>query len=206
MFGDPVTNPKRWKVSPLIKCAELINGDRSSNYPSGGDLVDSGVLFLNTKNITKGRLDYDKSTFITQEKFDSLGGGKLVRDDLVITMRGTLGSCALFDGPFETGFINAQLMIIRCNNSLKPLFLHSLLTSEVIHRKFREMSRGAAVPQLTGAQMKELAVICPPEELQDKFLGIREKTFSTLGKMNEVCCADLFESLSQKAFAGQLSV
>jgi type I restriction enzyme S subunit len=155
MFGDPVTNPKRWKVSPLIKCAELINGDRSSNYPSGGDLVDSGVLFLNTKNITKGRLDYDKSTFITQEKFDSLGGGKLVRDDLVITMRGTLGSCALFDGPFETGFINAQLMIIRCNNSLKPLFLHSLLTSEVIHRKFQEMSRGAAVPQLTGAQMKE---------------------------------------------------
>jgi type I restriction enzyme S subunit len=206
VFGDPVTNPKRWKVSPLIKCAELINGDRSSNYPSGGDLVDSGVLFLNTKNITKGRLDYDKSTFITQEKFDSLGGGKLVRDDLVITMRGTLGSCALFDGPFETGFINAQLMIIRCNNSLKPLFLHSLLTSEVIHRKFQEMSRGAAVPQLTGAQMKELAVICPPEELQDKFLGIREKTFSTLGKMNEVCCADLFESLSQKAFAGQLSV
>jgi len=36
MFGDPVTNPKGWPISKLSKMAELINGDRSSNYPSGG--------------------------------------------------------------------------------------------------------------------------------------------------------------------------
>ena len=54
MFFSSEADWPRAKVSDV---AELINGDRSSNYPSGSDIVDDGVLFVSTKNIIELRLD-----------------------------------------------------------------------------------------------------------------------------------------------------
>jgi type I restriction enzyme S subunit len=57
MFGDPASHTVRYPTPLLQSIAELINGDRSSNYPSGDDLVEEGILFLSTKNIENGEID-----------------------------------------------------------------------------------------------------------------------------------------------------
>ena len=204
MFGDPVVNPKRWESLTLGTCAKLINGDRSSNYPSGDDLLDHGILFLNTKNIREGKIDLRDTKFISTEKFHSLGNGKLEPDDLVITLRGTLGNCAKFSCGYETGFINAQLMIIRLDNSLNPDFVHAILTSRGFQHELQRMGNGAAVPQLTATQMKSLMIISPPKSLQNKYVEIRSKVNNILSKMNPDNDESMFNSLSQKAFAGEL--
>lgn len=204
MFGDPVTNPKGWEVKKLGEVAELINGDRSSNYPSGDDLKESGILFLNTKNITDDRIELVDPVFITEEKFNSLSRGKLQREDLVITLRGTLGSCAIFSTTYATGFINAQLMIIRPKVGITSDFLHSYLTSDQIQDVLQSLGRGAAVPQLTGAQMKDLNVYIPNVELLDKFTKIKNTVSNLKFKCNVAEKAELFESLSQKAFSGMI--
>ncbi|MBJ7267280.1 restriction endonuclease subunit S [Idiomarina abyssalis] len=77
MFGDPVTNTKGWEIKPLGEVSTFENGDRSSNYPSGEDIVKSGVLFLSTKNIVYDTLDLKKVQFITRDKFSSLSRGKV---------------------------------------------------------------------------------------------------------------------------------
>jgi type I restriction enzyme S subunit len=82
MFGDPGASRADIQNSPLARVAQLINGDRSSNYPSGDDLVPSGVLFLSTKNIQDAAIDLSSSNFITEQKFCSLSQGKLRRHDL----------------------------------------------------------------------------------------------------------------------------
>jgi type I restriction enzyme, S subunit len=92
MFGDPVTNPKGWEVKPLNNFATFENGDRSSNYPSGDDLKQDGVLFVSTKNIVNNSFSLHETKFISEEKFESLSRGKLRKGDLIITLRGTLGS------------------------------------------------------------------------------------------------------------------
>lgn len=204
MFGDPVTNPKGWEVKKLGDVAELINGDRSSNYPSGDDLKESGILFLNTKNITDGKIELVDPVFITEEKFSSLSRGKLQRYDLVITLRGTLGSCAIFNAEYETGFINAQLMIIRPKVGITSDFLHAYLTSDQIQDVLQSLGRGAAVPQLTGAQMKDLDVYIPNVELLDKFTKIKNTVSNIKLKCNVAEKAELFESLSKKAFSGMI--
>ena len=50
MFGDPLENPMKWHFSKLKDITVFENGDRSSNYPSGDEVIDSGVLFLSTKS------------------------------------------------------------------------------------------------------------------------------------------------------------
>jgi len=156
----------------LGEIAKLINGDRSSNYPSGEDIIDNGILFLNTKNIENNRLVLDETKFITQKKFDSLGRGKLQKNDLIITLRGSLGHCCLFDCIYDTGFINAQMMIIRVNSSVCVEYLYSYLTSSNMKTYFKKVGTGSAVPQLTAKQLSEVRIPLPPIKEQKRITAI----------------------------------
>ncbi len=206
MFGDPVAPNAPISVR-LGDIAELINGDRSSNYPSGDDIKDKGILFLNTTNIKNGELDFSKSQFITEQKFASLSRGKLSRGDLVITLRGTLGQCGLFDCEFDTGFINAQMMIIRCREGILPRYLKEYISFPSVQTKLGLSNSGSAVPQLTATQMREMQIIVPTKEEQQKFVDAVIAMHNVL-KSTIVSASTfdrLFESLQHKAFNGELS-
>ena len=200
MFGDPLENPMKWHFSKLKDITVFENGDRSSNYPSGDEVIDSGVLFLSTKNIINNKLNLNFSQYISELKFASLSRGKAVNNDLVITLRGTLGSCCIFDK--GSAFINAQMMIIRCKKELVSQYLHSLLTSKSMHRHLQEIGNGAAVKQLTAAQLGDLLIPVPPIDIQSKFL----EQLSAIYSLKEVALNSqnkslrLISSLQNQAF------
>lgn len=206
IFGDPVNNPKRWPCKRLSDVATFENGDRSSNYPSGSDIKVSGIPFLSTKNIVASVFDFRVRTFISPEKFLSLSRGKVKKGDLIITLRGTLGACCIFECEYPEAFINAQMMIIRPKHEVSSSYLHSLLTMDVSKKRFLQMGVGAAVPQLTAAQLSDLPVPIPPLELQVEYTKKidsveRLKTF----KKNQLAHFDtLFSSLQHRAFRGEL--
>uniref|UniRef100_UPI0035A23CAA hypothetical protein n=1 Tax=Acinetobacter bereziniae TaxID=106648 RepID=UPI0035A23CAA len=92
-FGD------EW-IQSTFKDADIqiIDGDRGNNYPKSDDFfTDEYCLFLNTGNVTKDGFLFEKLQFITKEKDLLLRKGKLERNDLVITTRGTVGNVAFFD-------------------------------------------------------------------------------------------------------------
>lgn len=169
MFGSPTQSFSPWPVLPLGEAARLENGDRSANYPSGHDIKEDGVLFLSTKNIVNNKLDLSKSAFITTNKFNSLTQGKARPGDLVITLRGTLGSCCIFSCSHETAFINAQMMLIRPHESLLPIYLHALLTTSAFQSKLQSLGYGAAVRQLSSSQLSSLLIPVPPISMQLEF-------------------------------------
>jgi type I restriction enzyme, S subunit len=207
MFGDLVSHKIKYETSALSDLAELINGDRSSNYPSGDDLIDEGILFLSTKNITGYEINLSECTFIGEKKFESLSRGKLKPHDLVITLRGTLGQCAEFECEYETGFINAQMMIIRPGKRLISKYLHAFLSHDRTQAVLKRAGSGSAIPQLTGKQIGELLVPVPPRAVQEEFArklthvrGLIFNSVTHLAKLNV-----LFASLQQRAFCGELT-
>ena len=182
-----------WPIVKLSDVAELINGDRSSNYPSGEDIVNKGILFLSTKNIVANKIDINESNYITKEKFSSLARGKLRKKDLIITLRGTLGSCCIFDTEFDTGFINAQMMIIRCNDEISNKYLHYYLTSLAVNFEFQRANTGSAVPQLTGRQLAEFKIPLPELAEQKRIASILDKADSICRKRQQaITLADEF--------------
>lgn len=206
MFGDPMDPNAEWLVVELNDVAEFENGDRSANYPSGDDIKKNGVLFLNSKNIVADRIDLTTTMFISEEKFESLSRGKAKKGDLIITLRGTLGSCCLFDGIFDRAFINAQMMIIRTNKRVNSRFLHALLTSLTSKAEMARMSSGVAVPQLTAAQLKGFPIIVPPMTEQLRFSELVSKLQSqrmTVAKQLEQIDRSFF-SLQHRVFRGEL--
>lgn len=206
IFHEMFGNVRDESVKKLKDVAELINGDRSSNYPSGDDLKDEGVLFLSTKNIRDWRLALDKVLHITEEKFASLSRGKLQRGDLVITLRGTLGQAAIFDCEFETGFINAQMMIIRPKKGISSQYLLDFLSLDSTQHELNKGQSGSAVKQLTAKQVGELPVVVPSASQQSEYgsrIAAHQKSLMA-SKAHLQACETLFASLQHRAFRGEL--
>jgi len=207
MFGDPVTNPMGWKKLKLSALTSFENGDKSSNYPSGSDIKSEGILFLSTKNILNNYLDLTFTQYISEDKFTSLTRGKAKEGDLLITLRGTLGNCCIFNSTCDTAFINAQIMIIRTNQQISSVYLHALITNKQFNKMLQSIGRGAAVPQLTASQLSKLKIIFPAITLQNQFAeriqlieAQKQQAQASLQKSEA-----LFNSLLQRAFKGELT-
>ena len=108
--------PEDWELLALDSLGRVIDGDRGVNYPNDQDFRESGYcLFLNAGNVTKDGFRFDECAFITREKDAKLNKGKLKREDIVLTTRGTVGNFAYFDSgvPFDNLRINSGMVIFR---------------------------------------------------------------------------------------------
>ncbi|AWO74047.1 MULTISPECIES: restriction endonuclease subunit S [Geobacillus] len=206
MFGDPVSNPKGWDVKKLKDIAEIEDGDRGENYPKQHELVSEGILFLSTSNFVNNKLDLSKVTYITKEKFSQLRKGKLRQGDLIVTLRGSIGNIVIFDEEgYDTGFINAQMAILRLKN-VNRIFFQQLYTSNSFQLVLKKTQTGSSQPQLPLKNLKELEIIIPPLELQELFAAtirqINLKKELLLKSQAEI--QNMFNSLMQRAFKGEL--
>lgn len=152
---------------------EIIDGDRSSNYPKEGDFVPVGVPFLNTTNIRDGALDLSDARFITQAKWDSIKKGRAQPKDILMTTRGTIGRIARFKCEYSTALINAQMLILRADPAvLDPDFLFYVLSTDDVQATLRSFSSGSAQPQIPIRDLKRVPISLPPIEIQRRIVAI----------------------------------
>jgi type I restriction enzyme S subunit len=142
---------------------QIIDGDRGKNYPN--EFTDNGYcLFLSTKNVTSTGFSFDDKQFITKERDELLRKGKLMRNDVVLTTRGTVGNVALYDNsiPFSHIRINSGMVILRSNpQSVHPVYLYYVMKSEIIKRQIIQMQTGSAQPQFPISHMVNLEIPMP---------------------------------------------
>ncbi|MDN3432615.1 MULTISPECIES: restriction endonuclease subunit S [unclassified Pseudoalteromonas] len=162
--------PEHWSASKLKFNCILIDGDRSSVYPNDKDLVDCGIPFVSSKNIINFCFTKEKLNYISEEKFNQLNRGKLLNGDLVITVRGTIGHVAIFDSKVlghKTGFINAQMMIIRPTKKLTNYLMY-VSESNQWKEQLNIGSYGSTVKQLSNQILGNVFFSLPPQnEIND---------------------------------------
>ncbi|HEY9299036.1 MAG TPA: restriction endonuclease subunit S [Phormidium sp.] len=142
-----------WEENNWGDIVKVIDGDRGANYPSNDELFDNGYcLFLTAKNVTKEGFRFLEGTFITKEKDNLLSKGKLIRNDLILTTRGTVGNIAFFNNsvPFEHIRINSGMVILRNESKyLDTTYLYLVLKSNIVQNQIDRIVFGSAQPQLT---------------------------------------------------------
>ena len=142
-----------WKFLTLKEAElEFIDGDRGVNYPKKSELLPEGdCVFLNTGNVRQNSFDFSNLDFITKENDNLLRNGKLQRDDIVLTTRGTVGNVALYsqEVPFSNIRINSGMVIIRVNkNFWHPYFIYLFFQSHLFKKQISRLISGSAQPQL----------------------------------------------------------
>lgn len=153
---------------------QIIDGDRGINYPNKEDFKPEGFsLFLNTGNVRKGAFDFSKCVFISKEKDKELKNGKLNREDVVLTTRGTIGNTAYYSKniTFENIRINSGMVILRSNvDKISPNFLLLFLNSLEFEVQVLNFMSGSAQPQLPIRVLNEIEITLPPLEIQKQIV------------------------------------
>jgi len=163
---------------PMVKIGEapieIIDGDRGQNYPKKEDFANSGhCLFLNTKNVRGNGFLLEEMQFITKEKDAALRKGKLTRNDVVLTTRGTVGNVAFYNQSvaLDNIRINSGMVILRVDKTkIAPSFLFSLFQTEYIQKQIKDISSGCAQPQLPIRSLVEIMVPLPPLDTQHQIV------------------------------------
>lgn len=202
--------PLGWHSTTLSTLAMFENGDRSCNYPSGSDIKTEGVPFISTKAITNHRVLLDAVDFVSQEKFASLRSGKAQHLDILITLRGSVGKFGLFSKTdrYQTGFINAQLLILRCLKADLVPYLMTFMRSDGFAEQIKKLSSGSATPQLSAGQLALVEIPLPPLKEQhrivakvDELMAVCDQLEAILTK-GEQARSRLLESVLHNALEG----
>lgn len=194
---------------------EIIDGDRGVNYPKATDFQDEGhCLFLNTKNVRPNGFDFESTMFITAEKDGLLRKGKLKRDDVILTTRGTIGNVGLYSDeiPYDHIRINSGMLIFRPNKRLLlPSFLFELLRSEIVKEQIRKYATGAAQPQLPIKTLVNFTIPVPKKfdqqcEAVTKLRAFEPETrrLESIYQSKLSALDELKKSLLHQAFNGEL--
>jgi type I restriction enzyme S subunit len=177
MFGDPITNPKHWKVVPMLDIAE--GGRRgvttgpfgtqlgSSDFvPKGLEVYGIYSVGFNGEFITGGK------KFVTPEKYKSLERFRVLPGDILFSRMGTIGRICIVPDGAPPGIVSYHLIRIRPQRSVcRPGFLAALLgirmsSAGVVSR----LSRGAIMNGVNAGIVSSVPIYLPPIERQDTFI------------------------------------
>lgn len=72
---------------------------------SGNDFTDEGYWVYNQRTVVNQNFE-DNTTFISEEKYNSMKGFQVEADDILITSRGTIGKICRVPQSFHKGIIH----------------------------------------------------------------------------------------------------
>lgn len=199
--------PEDWDVKEFNQIGvNVIDGDRGKNYPSENEFTSSGYcVFLNAKNVTNQGFAFIDINFISEEKDKELRKGKLIKQDIVLTTRGTVGNVSFFDESvkYENLRINSGMVLIR-NTKMELLennFLHKCFTSYVLQQQIDKVSFGSAQPQLTVKEINKFKLPIPPLQEQKAIADCLSTWDKAIEKQSALITQ---KELSKKALAQKL--
>ena len=211
MFGGQQSQD--WPVETIADVAALHDGSIRTG-PFGSQLLHSefvadGVAVLGIDNAVANEFRWGERRFISETKYRELRRYTVKPGDVLITIMGTCGRCAVVPDDIPLA-INTKHLCCITLNPLKclPEFLHAFFLRHPMARGYLEQtSKGAIMSGLNMGLIKAMPISVPPLALQQTF-ATRIQAVEALKATHRAALAELdalFASLQHRAFAGQLS-
>lgn len=202
MFGDPVTNPKGWKMVGVGDEIEfLTSGSRGwAKY-----YADSGDTFIRIQNLKNGRLDLNDIAYVNAPESAEAKRTRVAPGDVLLSITADLGRTAVVPVNIGKAHINQHLAILRFKE-LNPVFVSYQLASNGGQSQFDRLNREGVKAGLNFNDVKSIQLTKPPLDLQQRFATIVESVEQQKARLRDHLAEldTLFASLQQRAFTGNL--
>ena len=203
MFGDPATNLKGWETFAL---SDLVRQDSIITYGivQAGDHVDGGVPYIRTGDFKNGKLQAAGYACTSVDIANKFKRSEVSAGDIVYCIRASIGSADIVPSFLDGANLTQGTAKISPAGDVKAEFLVELLRSAGFRSWIDKNSKGATFKEITLARLREAPVFKPPLVEQEAFVRIRKIVMDRLKQKFRDADSPLFESLSQRAFAGQI--
>ncbi|MBN4079336.1 restriction endonuclease subunit S [Beggiatoa alba] len=210
MFGDPVTNPKGWDILPLSTLVSSLEGGKNVKPDESGSETTNRILKVSA--VTSGVFKPAKSKPLP-DNFNPPDYYYVKKGDLLISRANTaelIGATAFVHESHENLILPDKIWRMKWadSNCVHPLYVHYLFQQASIRREISIRSSGTSgsMKNIPKPKLLEIPIPIPSTDEQKKFGEIAEKIYSTHNLFGgyEKGANDLFNSLTQQAFNGQL--
>lgn len=122
---------------------------------------DSGVVFLSSRNVTSGRIDWENIKYIDEKQHLEMHRRVAPRKgDILLAKNGTTGVAAIVDR--DTIFdIYVSLAMIRSRGVVLPRYLLRFINSPAAKGQFNKRLKGIGVPNLHLEEIRDVLVQFP---------------------------------------------
>lgn len=203
--------PKGWAVGSLEEITHRITKGTTPTT-NGFRFVDKGVSFIKIENIGAGRINRTSiSSYISAQADEAQKRSRLLADDLLFSIAGTIGATAIVKPEDLPANTNQALAIITCvAEAVYPPFLRHALQSHIAADTI-DKARGGAMNNISLGNLKETAIPLPPLNEQRRIVAKIEAMFERIDKGVESLAVakttlGLYrQSLLKSAFEGRLT-
>lgn len=210
MFCSAVSSD--WPVVTIEAIAERGPGSIRTG-PFGSQLLHSefvlsGIAVLGIDNAVSNEFRWAERRYITNEKYLQLKRYAVRPGDVLITIMGTCGRCAVVPDDIPLAINTKHLCCISLNRELcLPDFLHAyFLRHPTAQEYLLRTAKGAIMSGLNMGLIKSLPVALPPLDRQRLFVSrcqaIQELRRHHAASLTEL--DSLFASLQHSAFLGEV--
>lgn len=205
MFGDPMTNAKKWPEKPL---SEAVNQGTIVTYGivQAGEEFSGGTPYIRTGDITDGEI-----VEVGLRRTDPLIANRFSRSrvdtgDIVMSIRATVGTTALVPKSLHGANLTQGTARIAVGEKVARNFALHHLRSAGTQRWIERQVKGATFREITLGRLRELPMMIPPRNLQDNFDLICQHISKNIlaSQSSSAALEKLFTSLQQRAFDGKL--
>jgi len=200
MFGDPITNPKKWKIEKLGEVGTLQRG-RSKHRPRNARFLLGGPYPLIQTGEIANSMGYITNYTQTYSELGLKQSKMWKKGTLCITIAANIGKTAIltFDACFPDSIVG-----FKPNGRVKTEFIQRWFT--FVQKKLEDSAPMVAQKNISLEILRKLDVPVPPLDLQQNFVTLVEKVESLRAKQweSEKELENLFQSLMQRAFKGEL--
>ena len=189
MFGDPVTNPKGWEPSKLGLVVENKDSKRKPVKSSDRENMDGDYPYYGASGI----IDY--VNWFTHE-----GDNLLIGEDGANLLARSKPIAFIAKGQY---WVNNHAHVLGFNGKALLVFIEFFINLIDLPNYVT----GSAQPKLNRKNMDQIKIFCPPIELQKQFAERVQaiKTQKAQAQASLAQAEDLFNSLLQRAFKGELT-
>lgn len=203
MFGDPVTNPMGWQVTPLETVAEKIT-DGEHQTPKRTEF---GIKLLSARNIRDGYLDFGDVDFIDVAEHQKISKRcNPERGDILISCSGSIGRVAIVETDEPLGLVRSAALVKPNRQKILSKYLETFLRTPHMNRMMINKAHSSSQANLFQGPIRALPIALPPIALQQEFVK-KSVALQTLRNSHNAANAELdnlFASLQHRAFRGEL--